>query len=107
MRPVAQSARQVLQLSQTSAIVANPALLVILATGIWMGFAGSLWGRGWIWAAIVILVLIIASMLYVARPYYLARDAAKESDAILLDRLARTRPLIAAWIGGVGVVVLI
>jgi hypothetical protein len=104
---VAASARQLLELSRRSTIVANPALLVIIITGVWMGFVGSWWGHGWIWVSIVVLVLVIASMFYVARPYYLARDAAKDSDQALIDSLGRTRPLLAAWIGGGGVVVLI
>src|SRR5262249_30877237 len=51
-QPVAASARQLLTVSQRSAIVANPALLVIVITGVWMGFVGSWWGQVWIWAAI-------------------------------------------------------
>jgi hypothetical protein len=104
-RPVAQSARQVLELSRRSAMVSNPALLVIIASGVWMGFAGSWWGRAWIWVSIALLVLIVASMFYVARPYYLARDA--KDDAELIQRLDRTRPLLAAWIGGIGIVALV
>ena len=106
-RPAPQSARQVLDLSRRSSMVANPALLVVIATGIWMGFAGAWWGHGWIWASIVLLALVIAAMVFVARPYYEARDSARESDEVLLERLTRTRPLLAAWIGSAGVVILI
>ena len=101
------SARQLLQLSQRSAIVANPGLLIVIITGVWMGFAGSWWGRGWIWAAVAVLVLLIGFMLFIARPYYLARDASGQPDDVLVQRLSRTRPLLAAVIGGVGLLILI
>ena len=104
-RPATESSRPILEISQRSAMVANPALLLIIVTGVWMGFVGSLWGRGWIWAAIVLLALIIGSMVYVARPYYLAREA--KDDAEVIARLDRTRPLVAAWIGSIGIGLLV
>jgi hypothetical protein len=105
--PTAGSVRPLLVASQRSALVANPALLVVIATGVWMGFAGSWWGNGWIWTAVAVLVIVIAAMFYVARPYYQAREALKETDAVVLERVSRTRPLLAAWIGTAGLVILI
>src|SRR2546421_10874621 len=105
--PASTQSRQLLALSQKSGMIANPALLVVIATGVWMAFLGSFWGRGWIWTAIVVLVVVLGAMVYIARPYYIARDAAGQSDEVLSEHLTRTKPLLAAWIGGVGVVVLI
>jgi uncharacterized membrane protein len=101
------TAGRLLKYSQRSSMVSNPALILVIVTGVWMGFAGSWWGQGWLWTAIVILVVVMASMFYVAAAYYKARDAAKESGEAVLAALGRTRPLLAAWIGGVGVILLI
>ena len=54
----------------------------MIITGVWMGFAGSWWGRGWIWTAIVVLALVIASMVFVARPYYTARLAKDDAEVV-------------------------
>ena len=105
--PVSSDTRKLLQLSQRSSFVSNPALLVVLITGIWMTFQANLWGRGWIWAGIVVLVAVLGGMGFISRPYYLARDAAKESDDVLAQRLSRTRPIPALVIGTVGLSVLI
>src|SRR5690242_1401353 len=37
-------------------------LLLLLITGIVAGFMSNAWGRGWIWASIVLLVAIFAVM---------------------------------------------
>lgn len=104
---VSTDTRKLLQLSQRSSFISNPALLVVIITGIWMAFQASLWGRGWIWAGIVVLVVVLGAMGFISRPYYLARDAAKESDDVLGQRLSRTRPIPALWIGAIGLGVLI
>ena len=106
-RTASAETRQLLRLSQVSAMVSNPGLLVVIVTGIWMAFLGSFWGRVWVWAALVVLIAALAAMFAIARPYYQARDAVKESDDALTKALSRTRPLPAAWIGGVAIVVLI
>jgi hypothetical protein len=81
--------------------------LVLIATGVWMGFAGSWWGRGWIWASIASLVLLIGLMSYISIPYHRARDSMKEADTVLGERLDRTRPLLATWLGTLGLLGLI
>ena len=45
-------------------------LLVLLAAGIVAGFMGNHWGRAWIWAALVTLVVVIVVMYAVATPFY-------------------------------------
>ena len=105
--PVSPDARRLLRLSQMSAIVSNPALIVVIATGIWMAFAGHWWGQGWLWTAIVVLVALLVAMGLIARPDYLARDAAGQPDDVVADRLRRTRPFAAIWIGAIGLAVLV
>jgi uncharacterized membrane protein len=105
--PVSPDSRRILRLSQRSGIIANPSLLVVIVTGVWMAFAGHWWGQGWLWASVVVLVALLGAMGFIARPYYMARDAAEQTDAVLSDRLRDTRPLAAIWIGGLGLAVLI
>src|SRR5262249_23247661 len=54
--------RALLDLSRGAAAVGNVSLLVLLAAGIAAGFGGGWWGRGWIWAALGLLVLISFAM---------------------------------------------
>src|SRR5206468_4272336 len=63
--PISAATRRWLRLSMVANMVADPALLVVIVTGVWMAFLGSWWGRGWIWAAIVVLVALIAAMFIV------------------------------------------
>ena len=37
-------------------------VLVLLVAGVAAGFMAGLWGKGWIWAAIVLLLLMFAAM---------------------------------------------
>jgi uncharacterized membrane protein len=104
--PVSSQSRQLLWLSQRSSLVTNPSLIVVIVTGIWMGFAGHWWGQGWLWASVAVLVALLVAMGLIARPYYLARDAAKQPDDIVSERLSRTRPLAAIWIGTIGLLLL-
>jgi uncharacterized membrane protein len=106
-RPASDVSRALLKLSIWSYAIAYPGLVVLIVTGVWMGFAGSWWGRGWIWAAIAVLILVFGLMTFISIPYHQARDSLKEPDSALAERLARTRPLLAAWIGTTGVLVLL
>jgi hypothetical protein len=105
--PVSGSTRSLLRLSQRSAMVSNPALLVTLITGIWMTFAGHWSSMVWPWASLVILVVVGAAMFYIARPYYRARDAARGPDDALARLLSMTRPLLALWMGVVALALLL
>ena len=104
--PVSMESRRLLRLSQGSSFIANPSLIIVLVTGIWMAFAGHWWGKGWPWASLLVLVAVLGGMGFIAGPYYKAREAAEQPDDVLKDRLGRTRPLAAIWIGGVGLVAL-
>jgi len=105
--PLTANSRTLLRLSQTSSFISNPGLLLVIVTGVWMAFLGSWWGRGWIWAAVVILVLLLVAMGLIARPYYMARTAAGKSDEEVGQALSRTNPSAAAWVGGVGLLLLV
>lgn len=106
-RPTGDVSRALLQLSMWSYRIAYPGLALLILTGVWMGFAGRWWGRGWIWVSIAILVILFGLMTYLSLPYHRSRDAAKEADSVLADRLDKTRPLLATWIGAVGILVLL
>jgi Na+/melibiose symporter-like transporter len=45
-------------------------LLLLLVGGIAAGIVGDHFGRGWIWAALVLLVVIIVAMYMMATPFY-------------------------------------
>ncbi|HEY6875407.1 MAG TPA: hypothetical protein VI384_03525 [Candidatus Dormibacteraeota bacterium] len=96
--------RPVLKLSQQSVVIAYPALLVVVITGVWMGFIGSWWRQGWIWASIVVFVATMGAMSALARPYYKAREA---GDAEMETYVAQTRPITLLWIGIAGLLLLI
>lgn len=42
--------------------VLGGALLLLVATGIALGFMGGWWGQAWIWISIVLLVLVVGAM---------------------------------------------
>jgi len=97
-------------------------LLILLAAGIVAGFMGDHWGRVWIWAALVTLVLVIVVMYAVATPFYGRMRAAAgigqwaerrdrykppatEAD---LDMLATSNaPFVLATVGVLGLIVII
>jgi hypothetical protein len=106
-RPSGEVSRALLQLSMWSYRVAYPGLALLLVTGVWMGFEGSWWGRAWIWVSIAVLVILFGLMSYLSLAYHQSRGAAKDADSVLAERLAKTRPALAAGIGAVGIVVLL
>ena len=106
-RPAGEVSRALLQLSIWSYRIAYPGLLLLIVTGVWMGFAGSWWGRGWIWASIAVLAVVFGLMSFVSIAYHKARDSVKEGDSALAAKLDRTRPLLAVWVGAVGVLALL
>jgi hypothetical protein len=46
-------------------------LILLLLGGIWAGIYGDHFGRGWIWAAIGLLVVVIVVMYAIATPYFM------------------------------------
>jgi hypothetical protein len=107
-QPLASAARgAILQISLRANLVAFPGLLLVIVTGVWMGFIDSWWRMGWIWAAIVVLVLAIVSMSAMSVPYHKAREVLGEGQGAELEsRLGRARPLVIAGIGTVALLIL-
>ena len=103
-KPSLEASRALLQLSIWSARIMYPGLLLLLVTGVWMGFDGSWWGRGWIWASIVVLVVVASTMGFLSRHYHMAREA--KTDAEVTTNLAGVRPGAIALIGVAGLFVL-
>jgi len=62
--------RALLDLSLSSLIATYLGLLLLIASGIWLGFAGSFWGQGWIWTAIAILIAEMALMIFMGVTYF-------------------------------------
>ena len=108
-RPSVETSKLLLRLSVRAYVVAYPGLLLLIVTGVWMGFAGSWWGHGWIWAGIGVLVVVFVFMGALSAAYHKARavDGDKVPDSEMAERLARTRPVALATIGSVALVVLV
>jgi len=98
-------------------------VLVLLVAGVAAGFIAGLWGKGWIWAAIVLLVLMFVAMYARAstwigdvrraagQEYYVmgkGQQPAEQPDAAMLATLtASSRPMEIAAIGYVGLVLIL
>jgi hypothetical protein len=96
-----------LRVSIQSAAIFYPALLVIVVTGVWMGFVGNWWRSGWIWTGIGTLVVVIVVMSAMSVPYHKARDAANAKPPAELEPvLKRARPIELAVVGTLGLLIL-
>ena len=62
--------RALLDLSMSNLIATYLGLLLLIVSGIWLGFAGGFWGQGWIWTAIAILVAEMALMIFMGVTYF-------------------------------------
>jgi hypothetical protein len=113
---------ELLDLSSMSVGIMYAGLLILLIAGIAAGFTGEFWGRGWIWAAIGTLVVLMAMMYAVATPFYgrmraaagdpryveKAADFKPPATPADLDALATSpRPFWLAAVGSVGLAVII
>jgi hypothetical protein len=112
-----------LDLSSGSLTVTYIGLLVLLVAGIWAGFAGGWWGRLWIWAALVLLVLIAVAMYPLGSQYYAkvrhavgmrtfqdkkdAPDPVPSSPAELDALLTSNRPALLTAVGGLGLLIIV
>jgi hypothetical protein len=113
--------RALLELSGHSLAAMYVGLLMLLVGGIWAGISGDHFARGWIWAAVAILVVIIVVMYAMASRFYgevrtavglpsqsekhpTGPGASPEALAALLDN---RRPEILVTIGGVGLLIIL
>ena len=113
--------RTLLDLSSMALGLTYVGLLLLLIGGIAAGIAGEHFSRGWIWAAIVILVIIIVAMYAMATPFYgqlrvaagvRAKDPKVDPnptiDQAQIDALAASsRPMVLLAIGGVGLILIL
>jgi hypothetical protein len=115
-------AQALLDLSRFATNGMYVSIFVLLGAGIAAAFIAGLWGRGWIWAAIVLLVLMFAAMYARAStwfrdlrraaglPYETSKGAqpAERPDAAKLAALtASSRPVEIAAIGYGGLVLIL
>ena len=111
-----------LDLSKFSLPTSDLAILVLLASGIWAGFAGNYWGHLWIWISIAILVFLFAFMSLrgvrhhdeirhaLGQPGFYDKKGAPvpEADPAALARaLDSPRAMELAAVGGIGLLVLL
>ncbi|MDP9235030.1 MAG: cupredoxin domain-containing protein [Actinomycetota bacterium] len=105
-----------LQLSSSTISVFYASLGVLLVGGIVAAFLGNLWSYGWIWAALIILMVVSLAMYGMARPYYrrvrfVTAAIVEGSEAVSAEQydsiLGSGRPMTIAGIGLVGLVAIL
>ena len=107
---------QLLELSASSVGFMWNSIGVLLLGGILAGFTGHFWGQGWIWAAIVVLVAVMAAMFalgtrWAARLRTISAAMAEGTEAVSqhqFEELLRSRqPYALAAVGFGGLAVLL
>jgi uncharacterized membrane protein len=104
--------RSLLNLSRSTRPWMYVSLLVLLVAGIVDGFIGHWWGSGWIWTALILLVLLLVAAFPLAVPYYIrVRGAVADDSTTPPDELARLlmspRPIVIAVVETVGLLVIV
>jgi hypothetical protein len=106
---------ELLQLSGSSVLGMYVSLGWLIAFGVVAGAKGGWWDDGWFWISVVILVLVVAEMSAVAKPYYQRVKEAVEvrpsgvprkSDEEL-DQILRSRVGVANMVIGVAALTVI
>jgi len=62
--------RAMLDLSESTLIVAFVAFLIMGLSGLVMPFILKLWGKGWIWASIVLILIVFLQMVFMNEKRY-------------------------------------
>jgi hypothetical protein len=105
--------RALLDLSQSMSILGRLSLVVLILAGVILGFMGNWWGHGWLWTALIVLVLIsVAMALLASRPLAQARQLVAASSQAQVDQqltvlLAAPNPVVLSVIGGVGIAIIL
>ena len=108
--------RTLLDVSSLAIGVMYIGLLLLLIGGIAVGIVGEWFDEGWIWAALVILIVIIVAMYAMATPFYgqlrvaagvRAKDPKADPNPVVnqsdIDALAGSnRPAVLLAIGAIG-----
>jgi plastocyanin len=107
---------QLLELSASSVGLMWNAIGVLVLAGIAAGFTGDFWGQGWIWAAIVVLVAVMAAMYlmgttWAKRLRTISSAMVEGTEAVSSQQweqlLRSKRPHALAGVGFVGILVLL
>ena len=107
---------QLLELSASSVGYMWNAIGVLLIGGIAAGFTGHFWGQAWIWAAIVVLIAVIAAMYGMATTWAtrlrtISTAMVEGTEAVSSEQyeeiLRSRRPHAIAAVGFVGILVLL
>ena len=105
-----------LELSASSVGFMWNSIGLLLLGGILAGFTGHFWGQGWIWAAIVVLIVVIAAMYamgttWAARLRTISGAMAGGTEAVteeqLVGILRSKRPYTIAAIGFAGLLLIL
>jgi hypothetical protein len=83
--------RALLELSAGSIGILYLSLLLILATGIASGLMGGWWGRGWIWASLILLVALVIAMAALGGRHY---GAARKVAGLPYQEGSKTMPAL-------------
>jgi hypothetical protein len=119
--------KALLDLSRVSIGLAYISLIVLLTGGIVSGFLGHWWRQGWIWTALALLIALIVAMGWLGTSFYdqvriavgtqptlgsrrkaWLRDQPPPASASELSALlASNRPIVMAWMGVIGLAVIL
>ena len=104
--------RALLGLSRSTRPWMYISLLLLVGAGVVAGFQGHWWDQGWIWTALILLVVLLVAAFPLAVPYYVkvrravAEDAATTPDE-LEGLLLSPRPIVIAVVEAAGLVVIV
>ena len=107
---------QLLELSASSVGLMWNSIGVLLVGGIAAGFTGHFWGQGWIWASIVVLIIVMAAMYAMGTTWAkrlrtisgaMAGGTEAVSGAQFEEILRSKRPYTIAAIGFVGLLMIL
>lgn len=105
-----------IELSRSTYTALYVSIVLLLAGGIVAGFVGHWWGRGWIWTALALMIVLIVVMGIVGTPYYARVLQAAQTEASgdspvpgqNVDLLLRSpRPIILMVTGFGGLLVIL
>jgi hypothetical protein len=67
--------RSLTDLSKRTTNIMYGFIILVVITGLFLGFQGSWWSHGWIWAAVALLIITIGVMSVLGRGYNAVRGA--------------------------------